>query len=164
MKEHRKEFHISSMSRVLKVSRGGFYSWLKRPESRRSMENRELVREIIEIHRANRGVYGSPRIHAKLRRTRRCGKNRIARLMCQHNIRAKQKRKFRATTDSHHNFPVAQNILNRKFTVDMPNQAWIGDITFIPTQEGWLYLAVVMDLYSRKIVGWAMENRINRKR
>jgi len=163
IQEHKWEFRIRSICRVLKVSRGAFYGWLKRPESNRSMENRKLLQEIIEIHKANRKVYGSPRIHEALKRTQSCGKNRVARLMRVYGIQAIHKRKFRVTTDSQHNFPVAKNVLARKFSVDDPNKAWVGDITHIRTIEGWLYLAVVIDLYSRKVVGWAMDNRNNRQ-
>ena len=150
------------MCRVLEVSRAGFYRWRKRPDSQRSMENRKLVKEIEAIHRESRGVYGSPRIHAHLCRQARYGKNRIARLMRLHGIRSIQKRKFRVTTDSRHALPVAKNVLDRKFSAREPNKRWNVDITYIPTQEGWLYLAVVMDLYSRKIVGWAMDRRITK--
>ncbi len=163
IRDNRPEFPVGMMCRLMRVTRGGFYSWLKRPESRRSKENRELLKAIIAVHKANRGVYGSPRVYKQLRRSLSCGKNRIARLMRLNGIRAKQKRKFRATTDSHHKFAVAKNILDRKFTVEMPNKAWAGDITYIPTMEGWLYLAAVMDLYSRRVVGWSMDSRINRQ-
>ena len=160
---HRREFRVCNMCRVLGVSREAFYSWLKRPESNRSLENRRLLKKIIEIHRSNRQVYGSPRIYKTLKRTQFCGKNRVARLMKIHGIRAKQKRKFRATTDSRHDFPVAKNVLNRLFIVDEPNKVWVGDITYIWTAEGWLYLAVIIDLYSRMVVGWAMDSRIDRQ-
>jgi len=163
IKKHKQEFRIRSMCHVLGVSRGAFYSWLKRPESNRSKENRRLLQEIIEIHNANRKVYGSPRVYKTLKRTQSCGKNRVARLMRLNGIQAKQKRKFRATTDSRHNFPVAKNVLDRKFNIDEPNKAWVGDITHIRTLEGWLYLAVIIDLYSRRVVGWAMDSRINRQ-
>lgn len=151
------------MCRVLEVSRGGFYQWLKRPASQRSVENGRLLLAIRAIHQESRGTYGSPRIHAQLRGTSKFhGRNRIARLMREHRIRGKQKRKFRVTTDSNHNFPLSQNVLDRKFVVEKPNKAWVADITYIGTKEGWLYLAAVMDLYSRRIVGWAMDNRICR--
>ena len=163
IKDHKQEFRIRSMCNVLGVSRGAFYSWLKRPESNRSLANRRLLREIIEIHKTNRQVYGSPRVYKTLKRIQSCGKNRVARLMRIHGIRAKQNRKFRATTDSKHSFAVARNVLDRKFSIDEANKAWVGDITHIRTLEGWLYLAVIIDLYSRKVVGWAMDNRINRQ-
>jgi putative transposase len=160
---HRKEFRVWLMCRVLGVSRGGFYLWLKRPESQRSVENGRLVEAIRAIHRESRGVYGSPRVHARLRaQSGRYGKNRIARLMREMQIQGKRRRKFRVTTDSYHTLPISGNILDRKFTPGTPNKAWVADITYIATKEGWLYLAAVMDLYSRKIVGWAMGSRISR--
>lgn len=160
---HRNEFRVWLMCRVLGVSRGGFYLWLKRPESRRSVENGRLVEAIRAIHRESRGVYGSPRVHARLRaQSGRYGRNRIARLMREMQIQGKRRRKFRVTTDSDHTLPISGNILDRKFTLGTPNKAWVADITYIATKEGWLYLAAVMDLYSRKIVGWAMGSRISR--
>lgn len=160
---HRREFQVRLMCRVLEVSRGGFYLWLKRPASRRSVENCRLLLEIRAIHKASRETYGSPRVHAQLQSpSKSCGRNRVARLMRENGIRAKRKRKFRATTDSKHNSPVQENILGRRFDVETPNKAWVGDITYIPTQEGWLYLAALMDLHSRRIVGWCMDNRISR--
>jgi putative transposase len=160
---HRHEFSVSLMCRVLEVSRGGFYLWLKRPASPRSAENGRLLLAIRAIHQASRGAYGSPRIHAQLRAVAKFhGRNRIARLMREHRIRGKQKLKFRVTTDSKHNFPVSPNVLDREFAVGTPNKAWVADITYIATKEGWLYLASVMDLYSRRIVGWAMDSRICR--
>ena len=160
---HRNEFRVWLMCRVLEVSRGGFYLWLKRPESQRSVENGRLVEAIRAIHRESRGVYGSPRVHARLRaQSGRYGRNRIARLMREMQIQGKRRRKFRVTTDSDHTLPISGNILDRKFTIGMPNKAWVADITYIATKEGWLYLAGVMDLYSRRIVGWAMGSRISR--
>ena len=160
---HRHEFRVWLMCRVLEVSRGGFYLWLKRPASQRSEENDRLVRAIQEIHRGSRGIYGSPRIHAQLRAmSKSYGKNRVARLMREHKIQGKRKRKFRVTTDSNHSFPISENVLEQRFTVERPNKVWVADITYIATNEGWLYLAVVMDLFSRRIVGWAMDSRICR--
>lgn len=151
------------MCRVLEVSRAGFYLWLKRPASRRSVENGRLLEVIRTIHRASRGVYGSPRIHAELGRlSATYGRKRIARLMRENGIQGKRQRKFRATTDSKHEFPISGNVLDRKFGVAAANKAWVADITYIATREGWLYLAAVMDLYSRRIVGWAMGSRICR--
>jgi putative transposase len=151
------------MCRVLEVSRGGFYLWLKRPASPRSVENGRLVKSIEAIHRDSRGIYGSPRVHAKLRSmSQSYGKNRVARLMREHKIQGKRKRRFRATTDSNHSFPISENVLDRKFTVERPDKTWVADISYIATNEGWLYLAVVMDLFSRRVVGWAMDSRICR--
>lgn len=164
MSDHQAEFPIAIMCCVFQVSRSGYYAWSTRPESRRSRENRELAQEIAEIHRESNGIYGSPKVHGELRRRgKRHGKNRVARLMRKDGLYAKTKRKFRVTTDSNHNQPVAPNLLNREFNPARPNQAWVSDITYIWTAEGWLYLAVIMDLYSRTIVGWSMAERMTRE-
>jgi len=164
MNDHQAQFPVSVMCSVFQVSRSGYYAWNKRPESKRSREDRELAQEITAIHRESDGTYGSPKIHGELRRRgKRHGKNRVARLMRKDGLHAKTKRKFRATTDSRHNYPVAANLLNREFNVDRPNKTWACDITYIWTTEGWLYLAIVMDLYSRAIVGWSMSERITRQ-
>lgn len=134
--------------------------WRRRPESRRSREDRRLMPEIQAIHESSRQTYGSPRVHAELKAQKiRCGKNRVARLMRENGVRAKQSRRFKATTQSRHSYPVAPNLLNRQFQVDSLNQVWASDITYIWTVEGWLYLAAVLDLYSRRVVGWAMGSR-----
>jgi putative transposase len=164
MYDHQAEFPVAVMCAVLQVSRSGYYAWNKRPESRRSRENRELSLEITAIHRESKGIYGSPKVHGELlRRGKRHGKNRVARLMRKDGLYAKTKRKFRVTTDSSHNLPVASNLLNREFNPARPNQAWACDITYIWTAEGWLYLAIVMDLFSRTIVGWSMAERMTRQ-
>jgi putative transposase len=125
------------MCRVLEVSRSGFYLWLKRPASPRSEENCRLLLAIRAIYRASRGAYGSPRVHAQLRAlSQHYGRNRIARIMRENRIQAKQKWKFRVTTDPKHNFPVSENVLDRKFDIEAPNKAWTADITYIPTKEG----------------------------
>ena len=158
---HRRLFRVEKMCRVLKVSPSGYYGWLKRPESRRSQENRFLLWEIKLVHERSRKRYGSPRVTAELHAEGvRCSENRVARLMRLGGIRAKTKRKFKATTDSKHGHPVAPNLLDRQFTVDRPNRVWVSDITYIWTAEGWLYLAGVLDLYSRMVVGWSMNNRV----
>jgi len=144
---------------VLEVSRSGFYAWLGRPESRRSRENRRLTELIDEEHRRGRRVYGSPRVHAALKaRGETCGLNRVARLMREAGVRSKVTPKFKLTTNSNHNHAVAPNLLNRDFSTSGPNQVWSSDITYIPTLEGWLYLASTMDLFSRMIVGWSMSS------
>ena len=121
----------------------------------------KLKQKITEIYRNSRKTYGSPRIHQKLvREGYHIGKKRVERLMQELNIQAVAKRKYKATTDSRHTQPVAENHLNRKFTPDKPNQAWVADITYIYTTEGWLYLATIMDLYSRKIIGWSLKRQI----
>ena len=160
---HRRRYPIGLMCRMLGVSRGGYYAWRDRGESAHAMRDRKLLREIREIHTGFRRAYGSPRVHAELLdRGHPCGENRVARVMRRHEIRARQRRRFRVTTRSDHDYPVALNVLNRDFTAERPNQRWAGDITFIWTLEGWLYLAVILDLFSRRVVGWATSNRIDR--
>ena len=161
---HRDEFAIVIMCRVLDVSRSGYYAWCKRPVSLREMANQELKGEIKEIYQRSRQTYGSPRIRAELAdQGIRCGVNRIARLMKEAEVVAKQSAKFKVmTTDSEHEYPVAPNLLGQDFTTERPNEKWLSDITYIPTDEGWLYLALVMDLYSRRIIGWAMADNLER--
>ena len=155
--DHSGQYPVRRMCRVLELSASAYYAWRERPESRRMREDRRLLVEIKAIHQAKREVYGSPRIHAELQaQGLRHGEKRVARLMRAGGIRAKQKRKFKATTDSRHSHPVALNLLARDFEATAPNQKWAADITYIPTREGWLYLAATMDLYSRMIVGWSM--------
>lgn len=164
MHDHQAEFPVAVMCSVFQVSRSGYYAWSTRPESQRSKETRELCQEIAQIHRDSKGIYGSPKVHKELRRRgKRHGKNRIARLMRKDGLYAKTKRKFKVTTDSRHSQPVANNLLNREFKPARPNQVWASDITYIWTAEGWLYLAVVIDLYSRTIVGWSMAERMTRQ-
>lgn len=149
------------MCEVLEVSRSGYYSWWSRPESIRSKENRDLVQQIRVIHRRSRETYGSLRVTAELRADGHpCSKNRVARLMRENGIAAKRRRQYRVTTDSNHKFPVVPNHLNRQFSISHPNTVWVSDITYIWTSEGWLYLAGVLDLYSRMVVGWSMESRL----
>jgi len=147
------------MCTTLEVSRSGFYAWLRRGESSRSRENRRLTGLIREEHEKSRQTYGSPRIHAALKaRGETCGLNRVARLMQKAEIRSKVKRKFKKTTNSKHAHPVASNLLAQDFSTSAPNEVWVSDITYIWTDEGWLYLASTMDLFSRAIVGWSMSS------
>jgi len=147
---------------MLSVSRSGYYAWLRRPQSERKREERTLLPLIRMIYARSREKYGSPRIADSLcDEGYSAGKSRIARIMRDNGIQARGKRKFRMTTNSRHNHPVAENLLARRFTVACPNAVWVADITYIWTTEGWLYLAGVMDLYSRRIVGWAMADRID---
>src|SRR6202048_4819124 len=158
IEDRRADYPVTIMCDVLGVSPAGYYAWRARPESRRSAANRELVDDIKRVHRDTSGRYGSPRIHAELRaQGRGVSRGRIERLMRRHGIRAIMARPRRVrTTDSLHDFPIAANLLERNFTVAAPNRIWLADITYVETDQGWLYLATVMDLYSRKIVGWAM--------
>lgn len=142
---------------VLEVSRSGFYEWLKRGPSRRDQENDRLVGVIAEIHKNSRGTYGAPRIHAELQAMGEpCSKNRTARLMKGAGIRSKTRKRFRKTTDSSHKKPIAPNLLEERPNASGPDEIWAADITYIPTHEGWLYLASIIDLFSRRIVGWSM--------
>ncbi len=164
VRDHRGAFPVSLMCRTLEVGSSGFYAWLKRPESPRCQKNRRLLTEIKAVHSKSRKTYGSPRIHAELTESgHACSRYRVARLMRQHGIVSKHKRKFRVTTNSVHSYPVAENQLQRQFDVSKPNQCWVSDITYIPTREGWLYLAITLDLYHRKIIGWAMDRWITRQ-
>lgn len=155
-KENNK-YSIEKMCRKIKVSRSGYYQWCKRDESPRKKKDRELKEIILAIYIKYKKRYGSPRIHDELHEMGiPCSKKRVERLMREQGIRAQHKRQFRVTTNSKHNYPVAPNLLNRQFHVNAPNRVWATDITYIRTFEGWLYLAAVMDLFSRKIVGWSM--------
>jgi transposase InsO family protein len=145
------------MCRVLGVSRSGYYAWLARKPSAAEVRREELTEEITAIHAEVKGRYGSPRIHAELvDRGHECCVNFVAKVMRKAGIAAKTKRKFRQTTDSNHSMPVAENVLDREFDPEEPNASWVADVTYIPTREGWLYLAVVEDLFSRMVVGWSM--------
>jgi len=152
------------MCQVLEVSRSGYYDWLNREPSQRQLENKKLKDKIAEIYWQHSGRYGSPRIHRQLiKEGYNCNIKRVARLMRVMGLKAVQKRKFKKTTDSNHNLPLQENLLNREFDVIQPNKVWVSDITYIPTDEGWLYLATVIDLYSRKVVGWSMNKKMTRQ-
>jgi putative transposase len=150
------------MCSVLGVSRSGYYAWLARGEALRSREDRRLLGLMRAEHGLSRGTYGARRIHAALkRRGERCGLHRVERLMRVAGIRSKVRRKFRTTTDSDHSHAVAPNLLGQQFEVSGPNRVWVSDITYIATDEGWLYLASTLDLYSRRVVGWAMSESLS---
>ena len=154
-------YPLRLMCRALAVSAAGYYAWRSRPESARSIQTRMLLSAIRVIHQESRETYGSPRIwDALVKQGHRVGEHRVARLMRHDGLRAKTTMKWRATTQSSHQFPVAVNQLNRQFTVAAPNRVWAGDLTYIGTMEGWLYLAVLLDLYSRAVIGWAMGRRL----
>jgi len=150
------------MCRVLEVSASGYYVWRSRPESARSAANRKLLGDVRRLHAEHHGRYGSPRVHAALRAEgRTVSRGRIERLMRRHGIRALAGRRFRpCTTDSRHYLPVAPNLLQQEFVAAAPNCVWLADITYIATVEGWLYLAAVLDLATRKIVGWSMRDHM----
>jgi putative transposase len=150
------------MCRVLQVSRSGYYAWRGRPTSAMAQRQSELTERIREAHRESREVYGSPRVHRELLAAEvKCSKNTVAKLMRKAGIRSKMRKRFVVrTTDSRHPHPIAPNRLNREFAQPQPDQAWAADITYIPTGEGWLYLAAMIDLCSRKIVGWATSDSL----
>jgi putative transposase len=162
IEDRRADYPVTLLCDVLGVSPAGYYAWRSRPESRRSAANRDLVDDIRRVHRDTRGRYGSPRIHVELKaQGRGASRGRIERLMRRHGIKAIMPRPRRVrTTDSRHDLPIAPNLLDRNFIATAPNQIWLADITYIETDQGWLYLAAVMDLYSRRIVGWAMADHL----
>lgn len=162
IKTEKAHHKVAILCRVLDVSRSGFYDWSRRKPSRRSLENESIVNEIRRIHVASKGRYGQRRIVAQLKREKiTTGRNRVGRLMRDNGIKTRWPRKFKATTNSNHAFEIAPNVLARKFHVDAPNQALVGDITYVRTGQGWLYLAVLIDLFSRRVVGWSMSARID---
>ena len=149
------------MAEVLTISRSRYYSWLNSPPSNHERRDNELGVLVKKIFEEKRRIYGSPRIHEELQaQGQRCSRKRVARIMRENGLMARQKRKFKATTDSGHDFPVAPNLVGREFTVESPNRVWVSDITYIWTMEGWLYLCIIIDLYARKAVGWSMYSRI----
>ncbi|MBA3582846.1 MAG: IS3 family transposase [Gammaproteobacteria bacterium] len=162
IEQHQKTFAVRSLCRVLRVSASGYYDWLTRPVSKHAHEDKRLVTEIKKIHQQSRGNYGAVKTWKALNQQGvACGKHRVARLRLVHHIEAKRRTRFKVTTQSKYQGWIAPNLLQRQFTVDQPNRVWVGDVTFIATRSGWLYLAIVLDLYSRKIVGWSMSDRNN---
>jgi putative transposase len=154
-------YPVRLLCRTLQVSRAGFYAWHTRPPAPRTRADERLGLEIAAIHAESRQRYGSPRVHAELAdRGCRTSRKRVARLMRDRGLAARRRRRFRVTTHSRHPFPIAPNVLARQFERAVPDQAWVTDITYIPTGEGWLYLAVIVDLCSRFAVGWAMSERV----
>jgi len=149
------------MCRVLGVSRSGLYAWRSRSRSARELSDRALVEQIRSIHAASRGTYGSPRVHRGLIRDgQRVARKRVERLMRAEGLCGRVRRRFRRTTDSDHAQPIAPNTLDRQFAVDAPDRVWAGDITYVPTASGWGYLAVILDLHSRLVVGWALADHL----
>ena len=161
IKENSQHFSVLRMCSLLSVSSSGYYEWRNRPPSNRTLENQRIGLKVKDIFKKSRDVYGTRRIQEELAKEEEIvSRNRIAQLMKQQNLQCKTKRKFKVTTDSNHNFPVAPNLLDRQFNVQRLDQVYVGDITYIPTSEGWLYLAVFIDLFSRAVVGWSMSERI----
>jgi transposase InsO family protein len=143
---------------MFSIERSGYYAWLKRKPGKRQQANEALDSNIISIYEAHKGRYGAPRITVELHEAgEKCSKNRVKRRMKHLGIKAKAKKKFRVTTDSKHNLPVAPNLLNRDFSASAPNQKWVSDLSYVWTDEGWMYLAVIIDLYSRAVIGWSIQ-------
>lgn len=162
IKSHRRQYPLTRLCDMLEVSPSGYHDWLDRPESHRSLDNKRLTAKIKRYHRQSRGIYGSPKIHQDIMAEGEvCGVNRVARLMRVSDIKSKLARKFVITTNSKNTMQPAPDRLQRQFTVDHSNRAWVSDTTFIPTRQGWLYLAVILDLFSRQVIGWAMGTKNN---
>jgi transposase InsO family protein len=155
-------YAVEKMCNVLGVSRGGYYDWLNRKPSRRSLKNQEIVSEIKIIHKKSKQRYGSPKITQELiDKGYQVSQPRVARLMKKQGIKSMIRKKYRvATTDSNHQHSISENHLNREFTRQKPSEAWVSDITYIPTNQGWLYLTIIMDLFDRKIIGWSLSNNM----
>lgn len=157
------QYSVGLMCRVLGVSSSGYYAWRKREPSRREQENKVLMEQIRNIFTCSRETYGSPRIQAELNaRGLTCSRGRLARLMRQNGLKSRCRRRYRVTTKADQRHPVAPNVLDRDFTAQQPNQKWLADITYIDTRQGWLYLAAVLDVFSRRIVGWSMHKRMTK--
>jgi putative transposase len=167
IQSHARIFHIVTMCRVLEVSRAGYYAWRARPLCDRVKDDQVLAARIRKIQSDVKNRYGSPRTHQELKALGfKCGKHRVARVMRSEGIRAKSAPKFRVTTNSEHDHAIAPNVLDRQFSTEQnhtPDQAWVADITYIPTREGWLYLAVVIDLATRMVVGWSLRTRLDQE-
>lgn len=162
--QHESEFSVKSMCQFMSVSRSAYYAWQVRPQTATEKDDVKLVEDIKSLFNKSRKNYGTRRLkEALIKQDRQISRRRIGRLMNAAGLACKTKRKFKATTNSKHNLPIAPNRLDRQFTVAQPNQAYVGDITYIHTQEGWLYLAVVIDLYSRQVVGWSMAEHMRTK-
>jgi putative transposase len=162
--ENSSRFTVSKMCRTMNISRSGYYASLKRPESALSQRQQELTGKIIEIHKESFGIYGSPNITIALNRAGiSVSRGMVSRLMNKNGIKSRVVKKYKATTNSNHNLPVAENILNREFTANSLNKKWVSDITYIPTDEGWLYLAGILDLCDGAIVGYSMDGRMTKE-
>ena len=163
IEEHRAEHPICLMCRVLEVSPSGYYAWRSRPESPRSREDRKLKVHIWSVFRASRKSYGTPRMHDELTSQGiRCGRKRIARLMKEEGLVPKKARRFRRTTIADAEHPKAENVLDRQFSVDAPDRVWVGDITYLRAGGSWLYLAVILDLFSRRVIGWSTSSSLGK--
>lgn len=161
IREHVDEYPVAWMCRHLRVSTSGYYAWCERPRCDRERRDEQLTLLVRVVHTESRNTYGSPRVYRELRKQgQRVGRKRVARLMRQEGLQGIRKRRFVKTTDSAHRLPVAENILARDFNPDAINKTWVGDITYLRSDEGWLYLATVIDLYSRRVVGWCIDDNM----
>jgi putative transposase len=161
--EEKVAFPVAALCRLLAVSPSGFYAAQRRPRSPHAGRDDKLAEQVVKAHTASKGRYGSPREHAELKAAgERVGRKRVARLMREKRLVARMRRRFRTTTDSKHDFPIAPNVLDRDFTASAPDRAWVTDITFLWTAQGWLYLAAILDLFSRRVVGWATSQNVDR--
>jgi putative transposase len=164
IRDNRPSFRVEKMCQVFGVTRSGYYAWRKRGKSQRQQENEQLTKTITDIFHGNHQRYGYPRVWFELRlRGVLVSKGRVARLMRSAGLRSRRVKKFKQTTNSKHSLPIAPNRLNKNFKVSEPDRVWVSDITYLWTWEGWLYLAVIIDLYSRQVVGWALSTRINKE-
>lgn len=162
MNKYKEQFSIEKMAEVLSVSSSGYYDFLKGDKSKRAKENERLKIKIIEIHKESRGVYGSPRVHAEMNKQgEKCSRRRVAKLMREEKIQAKMRKKWKKTTQQNERVKPSANHLDQNFITDAPNKVWVSDITYVATREGWLYVSIVMDLFSRKIVGLSMGERLH---
>jgi putative transposase len=161
--EEKVAFPVAVLCRLMAVSPSGFYAAQGRPRSLHGRRDDKLMEQVVQAHAASKGRYGSPRVHADLKAAgERVGRKRVARLMREKKLTARMRRRFRTTTDSKHDLPIAPNVLARDFTASAPDRAWVTDITFLWTAQGWLYLAVILDLFSRRVVGWATSQNVDR--
>jgi putative transposase len=161
--EEKVAFPVAALCRLLAVSPSGFYAAQGRPRSPHAGRDDKLAEQVMKAHTASKCRYGSPRVHAELKAAgERVGRKRVARLMREKRLVARMRRRFRTTTDSKHDFPIAPNVLDRDFTASAPDRAWVTDITFLWTAQGWLYLAAILDLFSRRVVGWATSQNVDR--
>jgi len=164
IEQHRHRFPVGTLCRLLQVSRSGFYAWCHRGPSQRTVENRALLDEIRRIHLETNEAYGAVKTWRELRiRGFACGRHRVARLRQEAHIEARRKMRFRITTQSRQGQLVFPNLLDQCFTASGPDRVWVGDITFVPTREGWLYLAILLDLFGRRVVGWSMRHLLDTK-
>ena len=162
IKGHSSELPVEKMCQSLNVSRSSYYAWLNRSPGKRKQEDAKLLELIKKSHQESGGIYGLDKVHRDVKEVRPCSRKRVYRLMKANNIHSKRPRKFKATTNSKHNLPVAENLLNQNFKVDKPNAVWVCDISYIWTEDGWDYLATVKDLFHKQIVGWAVASKMTR--